>query len=103
MRCKLLLALLQSSIQSICDVQTAIFYAFIELESVPDSLKTGIICPIYKGPGRDSLDINSYRGIKITSVFCKNIRTSISQQTQADIIGEVSSPLEPNRLCKKKA
>jgi hypothetical protein len=33
------------------------------IEHVPDSPKTGIIIPVYKGGGKDTLDCNSYRGI----------------------------------------
>ena len=48
-----------------------IFCAFIKLEQVPPSLLTGIICPIYKGKGKDPLSCHSYRGITITSVLTK--------------------------------
>ena len=48
-----------------------IFCAFSRLEKVPPSLLTGIICPIYKGKGKDPLSCNSYRGITITSVLMK--------------------------------
>ena len=48
-----------------------IFCAFIKLEQIPSSLLTGIICPIYKGKGKDPLSCNSYRGITITSALTK--------------------------------
>ena len=48
-----------------------IFCAFIKLEKLPPSLLTGIICPIYKGKGKDPLSCHSYRGITITSVITK--------------------------------
>ena len=48
-----------------------IFCAFIKLEQIPSSLLTSIICPIYKGKGKDPLSCNSYRGITITSALTK--------------------------------
>ena len=36
--------------------------AITKLEHVPDSLKIGIITPLYKGGGKDPLDTHSYRG-----------------------------------------
>ena len=48
-----------------------IFCAFTQLEQVPPSLLTGMICPIYKGKGKDPLSCHSYRGITITSVLMK--------------------------------
>ena len=48
-----------------------IFCTFSRLEQIPPSLLTGIICPIYKGRGKDPLACNSYRGITITSVLMK--------------------------------
>ena len=35
--------------------------AIVEVGSIPSSLKTGIIIPVYKGCGKDPLDTNSYR------------------------------------------
>ena len=48
--------ILRRWIEQICN-------SIADLESVPDSLKTGIIIPVYKGGGKDPLDTNSYRGI----------------------------------------
>ena len=48
-----------------------IFSAMVKLESIPQSLKVGVITPVYKGNGRDPLNPNSYRGITLTSVFSK--------------------------------
>ena len=45
--------------------------AIKDLECIPDSLKIGIVVPVYKGGGKDPLDTNSYRGITITSVLAK--------------------------------
>ena len=48
-----------------------IFTAILCLESIPPSLKLGVIIPVYKGKGCDPLDPNSYRGITLTSVLSK--------------------------------
>ena len=48
-----------------------IFTAILCLESIPPSLKLGVIIPVYKGKARDPLDSNSYRGITLTSVLSK--------------------------------
>jgi len=45
--------------------------AIVELESVPDALKMGIVTPIYKGSRKDPLDTNSYRGITLIPVLAK--------------------------------
>ena len=45
------------------------------MESIPNSLKTGIITPVYKGCGKDPLDTNSYRGVTLTSVLAKVLET----------------------------
>ena len=56
--------ILRRWIEQICN-------SIADLESVPDSLKTGIIIPVYKGGGKDPLDTNNYRGITLTSVLAK--------------------------------
>ena len=48
-----------------------ILNAIIRLEVIPDALKVGNIVPIYKGGGKDFLDVHSYRGITLTSVVFK--------------------------------
>ena len=53
-----------NGIQQICN-------AIIDMELVPDSLKFGIVIPIYKGGDKDPLDTNSYRGITLTPVLAK--------------------------------
>ena len=45
----------------------------MEFETIPPSLKLGIICPVYKGHGRDPLSPDSYRGITLTSVLTKTL------------------------------
>ena len=55
---------LRKWIEQICN-------AITDLECVPDSLKIGIIIPVYKRGGKDPLDTNSYKGITLTSVLAK--------------------------------
>ena len=35
--------------------------AVVDLEVVPSVLKSGILVPVYKGGGKDPMDVNSYR------------------------------------------
>ena len=52
-----------------CDVVTTwltgILNAVIDLESVADSLKQGVVVPAYKGSGKDPLLVDSYRGVTL--------------------------------------
>ena len=48
-----------------------IFTAILRFESIPPSLKLGVIIPVYKGKGCDPLDPNSYRGVTLSSVVSK--------------------------------
>ena len=41
------------------------------MEEIPTSLKTGLTIPVYKGGGKDPLDVNSYRGITLNYVISK--------------------------------
>ena len=50
---------------------TEILNSIVELEQIPSSLKQGITIPVYKGGGKDPLDVNSYRGITLNSVISK--------------------------------
>ena len=47
------------------------FNTILALEDIPAAFKRGIICPVYKGKGRDPLVQSSYRGITLTSVLAK--------------------------------
>ena len=59
-----------------------IFCAFSQFEQVPPSLLTGVICPIYKGRGKDPLSCHSYRGITLTSVLMKVFEYAILNRLQ---------------------
>ena len=71
-------------IQQVCN-------AVVELESVPDSLKLGIVTPIYKGGGKDPLDTNSYRGITPTPVLAK-VLESLMLNRLRDVLLEKGIP-----------
>ncbi len=45
--------------------------AVVELEVVPDILKRGVVVPVYKGSGKDPLQVDSYRGVTLTSMVAK--------------------------------
>ena len=49
---------------------TDILNAIVDAEQTPSCLKQGITVPVYKGGGKDPLNVNSYRhrGITINSV-----------------------------------
>ena len=48
-----------------------ILNAVVDLEVIPDLLKVGIVVPVYKGGGKDPLQVNSYRGITLSSMVGK--------------------------------
>lgn len=43
--------------------------AVFDLEAVPDVLKTGIVIPLYKGSGRDPLQVE---GVTLSSVMSRS-------------------------------
>ena len=45
--------------------------SIVELEGIPSTMKMGVLCPLYKGGGKDPLETGSYRGIALTSVWVK--------------------------------
>ena len=53
------------------------YNAILLLESVPSSMKTSSILPIYKGKGKDPPNPNSYRGISLSSTISKVFETII--------------------------
>ena len=54
-----------------------ILNAIVDSEQIPVCLKLGKTIPIYKGGGKDPLNVNSYRGITINSVISKVLETLI--------------------------
>ena len=41
------------------------------MEAIPDSFKSSLVVPVYKGLGKDLLKTDSYRGITLSPVFSK--------------------------------
>ena len=62
-----------------------IFNAIVALEKLPNSLKNGIIVPVYKGGGRDPLLPGSYRGITLSSVVSKVLETLLLNRLQMNL------------------
>ena len=56
---------------------TEILNATVDAEQIPSCLKRGITVPVYKGGGKDPLNVNSYRGITTNSVISKVLETLI--------------------------
>lgn len=56
---------------------TGVLNSVVDAEQVPACLKQGITIPIYKGGGKDPLDVNSYRGITLNSVISKVLESLI--------------------------
>ena len=63
-----------------------ILNAIVEMEVVPAVLKSGVVVPIYKGGGRDPVNMNSYRGVTVSSVIAKLLESLV--------LGRMSSLLE---------
>ena len=59
--------------------------------NLPESLKLGIVTPIYKGGGKDPLDTNSYRGITLTTVLTKVLESLILNHLR-DVLLEEGIP-----------
>ena len=74
--------------------------SIIDLEHVPDSLKMGIVIPVYKGGGKDPLDTNSYRGITLTSVISKVLESLVLARLR-DHLTERGIP-HPNQTAYRK-
>ena len=74
--------------------------AIVEVESIPSSLKTGIIIPVYKGCGKDPLDTNSYRGVTLTSVLAKVLETLTLMRLQCHFLEKKIPHLNQTAYCK---
>ena len=61
---------------------TCILNAIVDLEVLPDTLKSGIVVPIYKGSGKDPLLVNNYRGITLSSVVSKVLESLLLQRLE---------------------
>ena len=54
--------------------------SIVDLEDIPSTMKMGVLCPLYKGGGKDPLETGSYRGIALTSVWAKLLEILILQR-----------------------
>ena len=45
--------------------------AVVEVEAIPEVMKRGVVVPVYKSGGKDSLRTDSYRSITLTSIVAK--------------------------------
>ena len=54
----------------------------VEMEKISAVLKCGVVIPIYKGGGKDPLNINSYRGVTLTSVTAKVLEFLVLERMQ---------------------
>ena len=79
---------------------TGILNAVIDLESVPDSLKRGVVVPVYKGSGKDPLQVESYRGVTLSSVVAKVLEFLVLERLQMVFL-EASIP-HPNQSAYRK-
>ena len=74
--------------------------AIVEAESIPTSLKTGIITPVYKRGGKDPLNTNSYCGVTLTSVLAKVLEALTLTRLQCHFL-ERNIP-HPNQTAYRK-
>ena len=56
------------------------------MEVVPSVLKSGVIVPVYKDGGKDPIDVNSYRGVALTSVVGKVLKFLILERQQVILL-----------------
>ena len=77
-----------------------ILNAIVDSEQIPACLKLGITIPIYKGGGKDPLNVNSYRGITINSVISKVLETLILNRLEPLFID--SGVPHPNQSAYRK-
>ena len=86
--------------QSVIVWLTEVLNSVIDLEHVPTCLKLGTTIPVYKGRGKDPLDVNSYRGITINSVISKLLESLILSRLEP-LFAEAGLP-HPNQSAYRK-
>ena len=79
---------------------TGVLNTVVDAEQVPACLKQGITIPIYKGGGKDPLDVNSYRGITLNSVISKVLESLILDRLEP-LFMEAGLP-HPNQSAYRK-
>ena len=87
--------------QSVVVCLTNILNAIIDLEAIPDSFKSGLVVPVYKGSGKDPLKTDSYRSITLSPVFSKVLEFLILNRLEMVFI-EANVPHVNQSAYKKK-
>ena len=62
-----------------------VFNSIVEFEEIPPLFKSGLICPVYKGGGRDPTLTTNYRGITMNSVLSKLLEILILHRMEASL------------------
>ena len=75
--------------------------AIVELEVIPDSLKQGLLVPVYKRGGKDPLRMDSYRGITLTSMVAKVLEFLILGRLHSTLL-EIGIPHLNQTAYRKK-
>ena len=86
--------------QSIIKWLMEILNSVIDVEQLPICLKQGITIAIYKGGGKDPLDVNRYRGITLNSVISKVLESLILDRLES-LFMEAGLPPQINQLIEK--
>ena len=58
----------------------------VDLKVVPSVLKSGVIVPVYKGGGKDPMDVHSYREVALPSVVGKVLEFLILERLQVVLL-----------------
>ena len=80
---------------------TGILNTVIDLESVLDSLKQGVVILVYKGSGKDPLQVKSYRGVTLSSVVTKVLEFMVLERLQMVFL-EASIPHPKQSAYRKR-
>ena len=78
-----------------------IFNAIVSLEELPDTLKCGVIIPVFKGSGRDPLLPGSYRGITLSSAISKVLESLVLNRLKMSFAGACIPHLNQSAYCKR--
>ena len=77
--------------------------AIVEVESIPSSLKTGIIIPVYKGCGKDPLDTNSYISRSHTNFrACQSAGDTHSNAAAVSFLGKENTISKSDSLLQRR-
>lgn len=87
--------------QSIIKWLTETLNSVIDVEQVPICLKQGITIPIYKGGGKDPVDVNSYRVITLNSVISKALESLILDRLEP-LFMKADLPHPNQSACRKR-